>query len=70
MDWIRHSHINQTGDGLPIYTFILDSAARLSSCPTTTEKNGFAECCGAGSTAVTKDLKSAFLLTKDGWIEQ
>lgn len=70
MEWIRHSHINQTGDGLPIYTFILESASELSTLPTTTQKNGFVECVGAGSTAVTKDLNTSFLLTASGWEEQ
>jgi hypothetical protein len=67
MDYIKHSSINQTSSGLPVYEFIIDSAADVSTLPTMTAKNGFAECVAAGSIATLKDLSALFFLSADGW---
>lgn len=67
MDYIKHSSINQTSSGLPVYEFIIESAADVSALPTMTAKNGFAECVAAGSIATLKDLSALFFLSADGW---
>lgn len=69
MDYIRHSNINQTSSGLPVYEFIIDSAADVAALPTMTQKNSFAECVAAGSIATVKDMSALFLLSSDGWTE-
>lgn len=69
MDYIRHSNINQTSSGLPVYEFIIDSAADVAALPTMTQKNDFVECVAAGSIATVKDMSALFLLSSDGWTE-
>lgn len=67
MDYIKHSEINQTSSGLPVYEFILDSTNDINTLPTMTERNGFVECVAAGSIATLKDLSALFFLSVDGW---
>lgn len=67
MDYIKHSEMNQTSSGLPIYEFILDSAADVDVLPTMTDKKDFVECVAAGSIATVKDLSTLFMLSSDGW---
>lgn len=69
MEYIKHSSINQTSSGLPVYEFIIDSAAEVASLPTMSEKNGFVECVAAGSIATVKDMSTLFMLSADGWTE-
>ena len=38
MDYIKHSSINQTSSGLPVYEFIIDSAADVETLPTMEDK--------------------------------
>lgn len=69
MEWIRHSNINQTSSGLPVYEFIIDSAADVAALPTMDNKKEFVEKVAAGSIATTKDLSQMFMLFSDGWNE-
>ena len=69
MEWIRHSNINQTSSGLPVYEFIIDSAADVAALPTMDNKKEFVEKVAAGSFATTKDLSKMFMLFSDGWNE-
>lgn len=69
MEYIKHSSINQTSSGLPVYEFIIESAAEVDSLPTMTNKNGFVECVAAGSIATVKDMSALFMLSADGWAE-
>lgn len=69
MDYIKHSEMNQTSSGLPVYEFILDSAADVDTLPTMNNKSGFSECVAAGSIATVKDLSTLFMLSSDGWHE-
>ena len=69
MDYIRHSNINQTSSGLPVYEFIIDSAADVGTLPTMDDKKEFVECVAAGSIATVKDMSALFMLSSDGWTE-
>ena len=69
MEWIRHSNINQTSSGLPVYEFIIDSDADVAAMPTMTNKKEFVEKVAAGSIATTKDLSKMYMLFSDGWNE-
>lgn len=69
MDYIRHSSINQTSSGLPVYEFIIDSAADVETLPTMDDKKEFVECVAAGSIATVKDMSALFMLSADGWTE-
>ena len=69
MDYIKHSEMNQTSSGLPVYEFILDSAADVDTLPTMDDKKDFVECVAAGSIATVKDLSTLFMLSSDGWNE-
>ena len=69
MDYIRHSNINQTSSGLPVYEFIIDSAADVDTLPPMEDKKEFVECVAAGSIATTKDLSQLFMLFSNGWNE-
>lgn len=69
MDYIKHSSINQTSSGLPVYEFIIDSAADVETLPTMEDKKEFIECVAAGSIATVKDMSTLYFLSADGWIE-
>lgn len=69
MDYIKHSSINQTSSGLPVYEFIIDSAADVETLPTMEDKKEFIECVAAGSIATVKDMSALYSLSADGWIE-
>lgn len=69
MDYIKHSSINQTSSGLPVYEFIIDSAADVETLPTMENKKEFVECVAAGSIATVKDMSALYFLSADGWTE-
>jgi hypothetical protein len=69
IEWIRHSSINQTSSGLPVYEFIIDSADKIAALPTMDNKKEFVEKVAAGSIATTKDMSKMFMLFSDGWNE-
>ena len=69
MDYIKHSSINQTSSGLPVYEFIIHSAADVETLPTMEDKKEFIECVAAGSIATVKDMSALYFLAADGWIE-
>lgn len=69
MDYIKHSSINQTSSGLPVYEFIIHSAADVETLPTMEDKKEFIECVAAGSIATVKDMSALYFLLADGWIE-
>lgn len=69
MDYIKHSSINQTSSGLPVYEFIIDRAADVETLPTMDDKKEFVECVAAGSIATVKDMSALFMLSSDGWTE-
>ena len=48
MDYIKHPEMNVTSSGLPVYEFIIDSAADVAQLPTMTEKERICRMCGGG----------------------
>lgn len=69
MDYIKHPELNVTSSGLPVYDFIIDSAAEVAALPTMTDKKEFAECVAAGSFAALRDLSALYMLANNGWNE-
>lgn len=68
--YIKHTHVNNTSSGLPLYEFQIESAADVASLPTTTDKKDYDECYCAGSVAYTADLNTAFTLSASGeWVK-
>lgn len=67
MEFIKHSEINQTSSGLPVYDFIIDSEAEIDALPTMDDQKEFVEKVAAGSIATVKDMSSMFMLHSDGW---
>ena len=61
---------HQQSEGLPLYSFVIDSTADLAKLPTTTDMKDFGDLARAGSTACTPDLNHAFILSPSGeWID-
>lgn len=69
MDYIKHPELNVTSSGLPVYDFIIDSAAEVAELPTMNEKKEFSECVAAGSFAALRDLSALYMLADNGWNE-
>ena len=68
MDYIKHPEMNVTSSGLPVYEFIIDSAA-VDTLPTMNDKKEFVECVAAGSIATLRDLSALYMLAANGWNE-
>ena len=69
MDYIKHPEMNVTSSGLPVYEFIIDSAADVDTLPTMDDKKEFVECVAAGSIATLRDLSALYMLAANGWNE-
>jgi hypothetical protein len=70
ISYIRHSHVNNTSSGLPLYEFQIESDADAALLPTTTDEKEYPERCCAGSVAYTPDLNIAFTLSASGvWVK-
>ena len=69
MDYIKHPEMNVTSSGLPVYEFIIDSAADVETLPTMEDKKEFVECVAAGSIATLRDLSALYMLGNNGWNE-